>query len=61
MPQKDAVESALERIATALEVIACSAMWRDHKDGEYESDFEDAAASSLKTALNLFKEARNGE
>ncbi len=45
---------ALERIATALEVLAMSAMWRD-TGGNNEAAF----ATSIKISAGHFKEARD--
>ncbi len=46
-------ELALERIATALEVLAMSAMWRDR--GIHAG----APAPSINIAANHFREARD--
>ena len=46
--------ATLERIATALEVLAMSAMWRDN-GGNAEPGF----ATSIKIAADHFKEARD--
>ncbi len=53
-PDSPRSELALERIATALEVLAMSAMWRD-TGGNNEAAF----ATSIKIASGHFKEARD--
>ncbi len=50
---RDRQADALERIATALEVLAMSAMWRDR--GIHAG----APAPSINIAANHFREARD--